>query len=183
MQGCNLRAQPRRADRVSLFWTARRITLSLTNWSLPTGMTTHPLTMLLDVNVLLALTWRQHIHHEVAHERFAALDSWSTCSVTESGLLRLLLTEAVVGRRLRGREALDQLAAIRKVSGWSFLPDATSLAEERIDTRVLIGRRQVTDLHLVNLAAHHDVQLVTFDASLKSSLVPADQRWVTVWSA
>ncbi len=138
--------------------------------------------MLLDVNVLLALTWDQHIHHQVAHERFAELDSWSTCPVTEAGLLRLLLTPQVVGRKVDGGEALGQLAAMRRVPGWRFLGDSASLAEPLIDTRVLMGCRQVTDLHLVNLAAANSTQVATFDAGLRASLVPDDQRWVTVWS-
>ncbi|MGH8989508.1 MAG: TA system VapC family ribonuclease toxin [Acidimicrobiales bacterium] len=135
------------------------------------------------MNVLLALTWDQHIHHEVAHERFAELGSWSTCPVTEAGLLRLLLTERVVGRKVSGGEALGQLDAMRRVPGWSFLADSVSLAAPLVDTRVLMGRRQVTDLQLVNLAAANDTRVATFDAALRASLVPEDQRWVTVWSA
>lgn len=138
--------------------------------------------MLLDVNVLLALTWDQHIHHRVAHERFAELESWSTCPVTEAGLLRLMMTEQVVGRKVTGGEALGQLDAIRRVPGWSFLSDSVSLAAPHIDTRVLMGRRQVTDLHLINLAAANKTRLATFDAALRVSLVPDDQRWVSVWS-
>lgn len=137
--------------------------------------------MLLDVNVLLALTWDQHIHHRIAHDRFAELSTWSTCPVTEAGLLRLLLTEQVVGRTVTGSEALSQLTAIREAPGWSFVPDSASLAAPAIDTRVLMGRKQVTDLQLVNLAASHDLQLATFDASLAASLMPEDQHLVSVW--
>ena len=138
--------------------------------------------MLLDVNVLLALSLEHHIHHHLAHDRFAELESWSTCPVTESGLLRLLMTEQVVGRKVAGSEALAQLDALRRVQGWTFLVESVSLAESHIDTRVLMGRRQVTELHLVELAASHGVSLATFDASLKTALVPDDQHLVTVWS-
>lgn len=138
--------------------------------------------MLLDVNVLLALSLEHHIHHHLAHDRFAELESWSTCPVTESGLLRLLMTEQVVGRKVAGSEALAQLDALRRVQGWTFLVDSVSLAESHIDTRVLMGRRQVSELHLVELAASHGVRLATFDASLKTALVPDDQHLVTVWS-
>lgn len=139
--------------------------------------------MLLDVNVLLALTWDQHVHHGVAHRRFSELATWSTCSVTEAGLLRLLLTEQVVGRKVSGAEALAQLGAIRAVAGWSFLDDVASLGAPAIDLRVLMGRRQVTDLQLVNLAAAHGTRLVTFDAGIRESLVPADRHLVVVWNA
>lgn len=139
--------------------------------------------MLLDINVLLALTWDQHIHHEAAHERFTELNYWSTCPTTETGLLRLLLTEKVVGRKVSGGEALGQLEALRLVPGWNFIADSVSLAEPLIDTHVLMGRRQVTDLQLVNLAAANNTKLATFDAGLKTSLMPGDQHWVTVWSS
>lgn len=152
------------------------------NSQLPTAMTTQSTAMLLDVNVLLALSWDQHIHHEIAHERFAALESWSTSPVTEAGLLRLLLTERVVGRKVSGAEALAQLTAMHHVAGWAFLQDTDSLVTPAIDTRVLMGRRQVTDLQLVNLAAVNGTQLATFDAALRDSLMPADQKWVHVWS-
>lgn len=139
--------------------------------------------MLLDVNVLLALTWDQHVHHRIAHERFAALERWCTCPITEAGLLRLLLTEQLVGRKVSGSEALGQLQAIREVPGWSFLPDGESLVAASIDTRVLMGRRQVTDLQLINLASVHGTMLATFDAALKDSLMPTDQHLVSVWSS
>ncbi|TWS20133.1 PIN domain nuclease [Tsukamurella asaccharolytica] len=138
--------------------------------------------MLLDVNVLLALTWDQHVHHVIAHDRFAELDAWSTCPATEAGLLRLLLTEHVVGRKVSGGEALGQLAAMRQVRGWGFLADAGSLAAPAIDTRVLMGRRQVTDLQLVNLAASNGTVLATFDGAIEGALMPDDRRWVNVWT-
>lgn len=139
--------------------------------------------MLLDVNVLLALTLDQHVHHSAAHERFAHLDGFHTCPTTEAGLVSLLMTESLVGRAVTGGEALSQLDAIRHVDGWSFLPDTASLAEPTIDLRVLMGRRQVTDLQLVNLAAAHGTQLATFDAGIRDCLVPNDQQWIQVWSS
>lgn len=139
--------------------------------------------MLLDVNVLMALTWDQHVHHRIAHKRFSQLETWATCATTEAGLLRLLLTEAVVGRKVTGAEALGQLRSIHQVPGWRQLDDSASLAASLIDSRVLMGRNQVTDLHLVNLAATHGTRLATFDAGIRDFLLPTDQRWVEVWSA
>ncbi|MEZ5087304.1 MAG: TA system VapC family ribonuclease toxin [Tessaracoccus sp.] len=137
--------------------------------------------MLLDVNVLLALSWDKHVHHAAAHRQFAQLSSWATTAVTESGLVRLLMTEAVVGRKVTGAEALGQLRAIREAPGWRFLPDTGSLADTRIDARVMMGRSQVTDLQLVNLAAVHGTRLATFDARLREMLIPADRDLVSLW--
>ena len=47
-----------------------------------------------------------------------------------------------------------------------------------VDTSVLVGHQQVTDLHLVNLAARHGGVLATFDATLPTWLAPADRRHV-----
>src|SRR6476646_3430800 len=47
---------------------------------------------LLDVNVLIALLAPQHIHHDAAHQWFAANRGYgfATCPLTENGFLRVL---------------------------------------------------------------------------------------------
>lgn len=137
-----------------------------------------------DVNVLLALSWDQHVHHRAARRHFARIAAdWATCAITESGLLRLLLTPAVVGRPVSGSEALGFLDRIRRLPGWNWIDDNASLATAVIDTRVLVGRRQVTDLHLADLAARHGRVLCTFDAAIATTLTPADRGHISTWSA
>src|SRR5699024_11351662 len=109
-------------------------------------------------------------------DTFATRENWSTCPISVACLLRLLLTEQFVGRQVSGSEALGQLEAIRRVQGWSFLTDSVSLAEPVIDTRVLMGRRQVTDLQLVNVAAANDTKVATFDAALRTSLMRSEEH-------
>ena len=45
---------------------------------------------LLDLNVLVALSWLSHIHHEAAHHWFKKERKygWATCPITQSGLVR-----------------------------------------------------------------------------------------------
>jgi hypothetical protein len=47
---------------------------------------------LLDVNVLIALLDRRHVHHEAAHCWFAMAqaDGWATCPLTQNAVLRIL---------------------------------------------------------------------------------------------
>jgi predicted nucleic acid-binding protein len=47
---------------------------------------------LLDVNVLIALLDRRHVHHEAAHGWFAAEQAkgWATCPLTQNAVLRIL---------------------------------------------------------------------------------------------
>ncbi len=137
---------------------------------------------LLDVNVLVAMVWNQHVHHRAARAQFASVaEAWATTAITESRLLRILMTPAVMGREVSGAEAPGTLRGMRSLAGWQWVDDDASLAEARIDTRVLQGRRQVTDLHLVDLCARHSCRLVTFDAGLVGPLVPADREHVMNW--
>lgn len=143
-----------------------------------------PVTALPDVNVLLALVWDQHVHHSAARRNFARIaDRWATAPTTETGLVRLLLTPAVVGREVAGAEALGALRDLRAHPGWTWIADDASLADPQVDSIVLAGRRQVTDLHLVELAARHEAVLHTFDAGISSWLAPADRHLVHAWSA
>ena len=65
---------------------------------------------LLDVNVLLALVWSNHPHHEAAHRWFAreAATGWATCLFTQSGL-RLSLNPQIVGVSIDCQTALQLL--------------------------------------------------------------------------
>ncbi len=147
----------------------------------PPSARTDPPGRRLDINVLLALMWDQHVHHTRARRTFASLTSFATTPITEAGLIRLLLTPAVVGRDVAAAEALSAVAALRAHPAWNWVPDDSSLAAPAVDTRVLGGRRQVTDLHLVNLAARSGAVLATFDAALPTWLAPADRGHVEVW--
>ncbi|HLR92952.1 MAG TPA: TA system VapC family ribonuclease toxin [Jiangellaceae bacterium] len=136
---------------------------------------------LFDVNALVALALTTHVHHRAAHRALAtATGGWATCPLTESGLLRLMLNPAVTGVRFTTREVIDVLAGMRTHPDWAFLHDTVSPAAPLIDHSVLVGHTQVTDFHLVDLAARNDVVLATFDARLATSLVPADRRHVEV---
>ena len=58
-----------------------------------------------------------------------------------------------------------------------------SLSDAMIDLGPLVGTKQVTDFHLVNLAARHDMRMATFDGSLLRSLADADRGHVFVIDA
>jgi len=131
-----------------------------------------------DVNVLVALLHPNHVHHRSAQAWFGSVGSFATTPVTEAGLIRMALNPAVMGRTLGAAAALVSLRSLRADTRARFLPDDSSLAGAAIDLAVLVGHRQVTDLHLVNLAAGHDATLVTFDTKLARALAPSDQARV-----
>ncbi len=137
---------------------------------------------LLDLNVLIALTWPQHVHHSRAHTWFGGLvrDTWLTSPLTEAGFVRLSTNPRVVGRSVRFSDALAMLASLRSLPGYEFLPDGSSLSAPAIDLRRATASGQSTDLHLVNLAAHSDAALATLDTAIPEYLEFPDRRHVLV---
>lgn len=135
---------------------------------------------LLDVNLLVALTNPQHVHHARAQQWFGNINLWATTSMTETGFIRLMLNPHVAGRQILAQEVLTVLSQLRSLPGHRFLADDTSLADPAIDTIGLVGRNQVTDMHLVNLAARHDAILATFDTAIPATLTGTDRQYVLV---
>jgi len=131
-----------------------------------------------DVNVLVALTNPNHLHHDLAHEWFASVTRFATTPITESGLLRLSLNPAVTRQEVAPAQAIATLNSVRHDERAEFLADTTTLAAPRIDLSALAGHRQVTDLHLANLAASSNAVLVTFDRGLPDALIRADRKHV-----
>lgn len=136
---------------------------------------------LLDLNVLIALAWPQHVHHDRAHQWFGSMGStWMTTPVTEFGFVRLSTNPAVVTERISVPDALGMLVAMRNVPGHSFLQDSSTLAAPVISLDEVATWRHVTDAHLVNLAASAGAVLATFDRGIQRMLTEADRAHVLV---
>ncbi|MDR3068848.1 MAG: PIN domain-containing protein [Cellulomonas sp.] len=133
-----------------------------------------------DVNVLVALLHPGHVHHQTAQRWFTGAERFATTPITESGLLRMALNPAVMGTETGAAAALASLRSLRSDVRARFLADDSSLAQATIDLVGLVGHKQVTDLHLVNLAATHDARLVTLDKRIRLTLAPGDQARVVL---
>ncbi|CAN5424855.1 TA system VapC family ribonuclease toxin [Microbacterium sp.] len=133
-------------------------------------------TYLLDVNVLIALAWPSHVHHTRARNWWATVESWATTPVTESAFVRLSTNASVVGQAMTVAEALSMLETIRGTQGHTFLADESSLAEPTIALTRVATSSQITDAHLVNVAARHGATLATMDAGIPDMLHPADRH-------
>jgi toxin-antitoxin system PIN domain toxin len=130
------------------------------------------LTSLLDVNVLLALAWEPHEHHEAAHRWFqnAAADGWATCLLTQTAFLRLSMNPHIVHVDLNCQAARTLLTDVVAHPHHRFIADCPSLTAASFDQLVLriSGYRQMTDATLLLLAQSHSLRLVTFDRSMAS---------------
>lgn len=133
---------------------------------------------LLDAGVLLALYDPRHIHHAGARLWFAGIDTWATTPLTEAAFIRLVSNPRVSGEDVPPREAIAALDAIRHSPGHRFLVDDSSLAHPHIDVDSLVGCRQVTDFHLLNLAVRAGLRFATFDVRFIRSLSPGDREHV-----
>ncbi len=133
---------------------------------------------LLDVNVLLALAWPTHIHHDAAHGWFAENRGfgWATCAVTESGFARLSMQPAVVKVPVLFGDVMALLAQITASADHRFWPMEHDLAQmdEALKARVL-GHQQLTDAVLLDLAIRNQGRLATLDRRV-AGLLAGDSR-------
>ena len=129
---------------------------------------------LLDVNVLVALAWPNHIHHEAAHAwyRSNAALGWATCPVTQSGFVRVSSNRKLIPEAATPHEGLLLLRRIVAQTHHHFWIDDTSLASSRfLAAERLQAYHQVKDAHLLALALRHKGRLVTFDSAV-AGLMP-----------
>lgn len=132
------------------------------------------MTHLLDVNVLVALIDPDHVHHESAHLWFAQAKSegWSTCPITENGLVRVL-SGAKYPQRIGIADAVSRLRMMILATGThSFWPDSLSILDAAVfRVTALTSALQVTDVYLLALAVHHRGTLATFDRRISPTSV------------
>ena len=122
---------------------------------------------LLDINVLLALVWSHHAHHEAAHGWFArdAASGWATCLLTQTGFVRLSLNPQIVGVSLDCQAALNLLQSLVDHPHHHYAETAPALTATSFGELVpnIMGYRQVPDATLLYLARVHGMKLITFD--------------------
>lgn len=124
------------------------------------------MTALLDINVLIALAWPNHVHHEAARAWFTAQrdDGWATCPLTEAGFVRVSCSPSVVRHDVAPLEAIALLGKIRRLGAHSFWPLDRSVFElpEQISARMQ-GYRHITDAVLLAAAMQRNGRLATLD--------------------
>jgi uncharacterized protein len=127
-------------------------------------------TALLDLNILTALLWPTHVHHEAAHRWFSRRGKgrWATCPLTQLGFVRLSSNPAFSRDALTPTHAIALLEENLSDSRHVFWPDQLSVPSAAARAPELTGHRQVTDLYLLALAADRKGVLATFDQGLRA---------------
>lgn len=124
---------------------------------------------LLDLNILTALLWPAHEHHEAAHRWFRSRSKahWATCALTQLGFVRIVSNPAFSRDALAPPEAVALLAE-------NLAHPAHEFWAERLQVPAAVGgiglassgHRQVTDAYLLALASRRKGVLATFDRGL-----------------
>ena len=130
---------------------------------------------LLDVNVLLALAWPNHVHHGAAHRWFAdnRAEGWATCPLTQLGFARLGMQPAVVKIPILFGDVMEALAQMTANRAHRFWPLESGLGGIRDEIRARIaGHHQLTDAVLLDLAIRRQGRLATFDRRILGLLAP-----------
>lgn len=140
---------------------------------------------LLDVNVLVALAWPNHVHHVAARAWFGQRrhDGWATCPVTEAGFVRVSCNPAVVPHSVSPLDAIAVLERLTQLGSHTFWPlDQSILNLPRSISARLQGYRQITDALLLALAMRQTGQLATLDAGLQTLVAESERRYLHIIS-
>lgn len=128
---------------------------------------------LLDVNVLIALHDRDHVHHERASEWFAghADQGWASCPLTQNGCLRIMSQPGYPGAQPLA-VLLEMLRHSTSTRFHAFWNDDTSILDaQRFHHARMHSHRQITDLYLLSLAVKNGGRLVSFDVRIPLTAV------------
>lgn len=139
--------------------------------------------MLLDVNVLIALAWPNHVHHAAARAWFEERgeDGWATCPLTEAGFVRVSCNPSVVRHSITPLDAIGVLERLTQLGSHTFWPLDQSILHlpESIGSR-LQGYRQVTDAVLLATAMQRNGQLATLDAGIEGLVAENERAYLCV---
>lgn len=134
------------------------------------------MTFLLDVNVLVALSWPDHIFHLRAREWFVKhrAQGWATCPLVQAGFVRIVSNPSFSSRSVSVQEAADALSLSLRDKAHQFWPDSISVPQAAALLQGMVqGHQGVSDCYLIALAIHNRGRLATLDRGI-ARFAPAE---------
>jgi len=125
---------------------------------------------LLDVNVLIALSWPEHSRHGLARRWFTThrAKGWATCPLAEAGFVRIVSNPAFSSRSVSVQQATEGLADSLRDDAHQFWADSIRWPDAlAMFTDPIRGHQQITDAYLVALAIRHKGKLATLDRGIQ----------------
>lgn len=135
-----------------------------------------PTEAVLDVNVIIASVFADHVMHPVARQFVNALERFHTTPMTQGGFLRFATRPWKNERkeeqppRLTMAEAQAKLAEFTAADGHVFLPDDAPFTE--LGMRSMQGLRQWTDAYLLHLARKHGLAMASLESRMSNLDTP-----------
>ena len=123
-----------------------------------------------DINLLIARVDPRHEHHVMAAawDRAHSGAGFVTCPLTENGFVRIYGHPSYPDGPGSPAEAVVELLHLRARPGHLFVSDDISLGDPGLFMDISgVTPRQLTDLYLLALAAHHVLGFATFDRGLE----------------
>ena len=114
--------------------------------------------VLLDANVLIALSIVDHEHHDRARRWLGPTRRFASTPSTQGSLVRFLVRVASTGH------AIDALALLNRNERHEFWPDDQPYNAEILHQ--VVGHKQVTDAYLAAAAHARGSKMATLDRGL-----------------
>ena len=133
---------------------------------------------LLDINVLIALHDRDHVHHSHATSWLAAniKHGWASCPLTQNGCLRIMSQDGYSNPQPLS-VLMPMLLHSTSDAHHHFWSDDISLRTEGlVNWDRVFSHGQITDLYLLALAVAHDGALATFDHRIALNAVARSEK-------
>jgi hypothetical protein len=140
-------------------------------------MPSKPTEALLDVNVVVAAIFADHLMHQPAREFVETVPCFHTTPTTQGGFLRFATRPWKNARkeeqppRLSMTEAQLKLTEFTNVAGHIFLSDDEPFT--KLGMRSMQGHRQWTDAYLLHLARKHGLTFVSLESRMANLDDPA----------
>ena len=128
---------------------------------------------LLDVNLLIAMHDREHVHHERAAQWLESNieHGWASCPLTQNGCLRVM-SQPGYSNPLPLAVLTDMLQHSTSTTFHKMWGDDISILDaKRFNHRHIHSHRQLTDLYLLGLSVKHKGRLASFDQRIPLSAV------------
>ena len=126
---------------------------------------------LFDVNVLIALLDEEHVNHQKIRAWLEAERDfgWASTPITQAGYARVVSSPKYPGG-LSTPAALAAIAHATTTAYHEFWPDSLPLAA--LNSKYVLGPKQITDAYLLAVAIANAGRLVTFDRNINVKSVP-----------
>ena len=128
---------------------------------------------LLDINVLIALLDRAHVHHRPARAWLEAniSNGWASCPITQNGCVRIM-SQPAYPQPIAPAMAIARLRGAANTAHHAFWSDDISVLDaDLIHAERVHGPRQLADIYLLALAVRHQGRFVSFDGSIALAAV------------